>query len=63
MWPKQIGGSAIRAEVWPTGAHNVCELPHVLERAIAPPTWPMLEALGAWLSLLDAALLPARRGS
>jgi hypothetical protein len=49
--------------VWLTDARNGHELPQVLERDVVLATGPMLEAPGAWLSSLDAALLPVRLGS
>jgi hypothetical protein len=52
----------MRPEVWRTGARNVHELPHVVERAVVPATGPMLEAPGVWLSSLDAALPPGGPG-
>jgi hypothetical protein len=45
-----------------TEARNGHVLPHVLERAVVLATGPMPEAPGAWLSSLDAALLPVRLG-
>jgi hypothetical protein len=42
MWPEQIGGIAMRPEVWLTEARNDHELPHVLERAVVLATGPML---------------------
>jgi hypothetical protein len=42
--------------VWRTGACNVHELPHVVERAVVLATGPMLEAPDVWLSSLGAAL-------
>jgi hypothetical protein len=59
MWPQQISGSAIRAEVRLTEARNDHELPHVLGHAVVLATGPMPEAPGAWLLSPDAALLPA----
>ena len=41
---------------------NVHELPHVVERAVALATGPMLEAPGVWLSWLDAAIPPRGPG-
>jgi hypothetical protein len=60
MWPTQFGGMAIRAEVWPTGARTVHELPYVVKRAVVLAPGPMLKAPGVWLSLLDCTLRPAR---
>jgi hypothetical protein len=62
MCPEQIGGPAVRSEVWPTGARTVHELPYVVERAVVLAPGPMPEAPGVWLSLLDGTLPQADRG-
>jgi hypothetical protein len=62
MWPEQVGGIAMRAQAWPTGARTVRELPHVVERAVARATGPMLDPPGVWLSSLHASLPPRGPG-